>query len=133
MMDDQEKYMAEHFDLQTWKRILKIIVRDKKSLFFMLLAVVVMTCIDIGYPLLNKFALETFFSDKPDFDYVPYFIALYFAIALGMGISVWAFIRGAAKVEERTTFEIRMQAFRNLQQLSFSILIPPQPDGLWHA
>ncbi len=120
MMDDQEKYMAEHFDLQTWKRILKIIVRDKKSLFFMLLAVVVMTCIDIGYPLLNKFALETFFSDKPDFDYVPYFIALYFAIALGMGISVWAFIRGAAKVEERTTFEIRMQAFRNLQQLSFS-------------
>jgi ATP-binding cassette subfamily B protein len=86
----------------------------------MLLAVVVMTCIDIGYPLLNKFALETFFSDKPDFDYVPYFIALYFAIALGMGISVWAFIRGAAKVEERTTFEIRMQAFRNLQQLSFS-------------
>jgi ATP-binding cassette subfamily B protein len=37
-----------------------------------------------------------------------------------MGVSVWAFIRAAAKVEERTTFEIRMQAFKNLQQLSFS-------------
>ena len=120
MMDDQELYSAEHFDLESWKRILKIIVKDKKSLVLMLLAVIVMTCIDIGYPLLNKYALETFFSETPNFDSVPFFIILYSLIALSMGVSVWAFIRAAAKVEERTTFEIRMQAFKNLQQLSFS-------------
>lgn len=120
MMEDQELYSAEHFDLETWKRILKIIVKDKKSLVLMLLAVIVMTCIDIGYPLLNKYALETFFSETPIFDSVPFFIILYSLIALSMGVSVWAFIRAAAKVEERTTFEIRMQAFKNLQQLSFS-------------
>jgi ATP-binding cassette subfamily B protein len=120
MMEDQELYSAEHFDLESWKRILKIIVKDKKSLVLMLLAVIVMTCIDIGYPLLNKYALETFFSETPNFDSVPFFIILYSLIALSMGVSVWAFIRAAAKVVERTTFEIRMQAFKNLQQLSFS-------------
>ena len=129
MMEDQELYSAEHFDLESWKRILKIIVKDKKSLVLMLLAVIVMTCIDIGYPLLNKYALETFFSETPNFDSVPFFIILYSLIALSMGVSVWAFIRAAAKVEERTTFEIRMQAFKICNSYRSPISTTPRPVG----
>lgn len=121
MMEDQEKdYQSEHFDFKIWKRILKIIVKDKKSLVYMLISVLVMTAIDIGYPLLNKYAIETFFSKTPDFSNVTLFLIIYLVTAILMGLSVWSFIRAAAKVEERTTFEIRMQAFYNLQKLSFS-------------
>ena len=86
----------------------------------MLIAVCIMTCIDIGYPLLNKYALETFFTTNPDFSKKYLFIGLYGIVAFGMGISVWAFIRAAAIVEEQTTYDIRIKTFRHLQELSFS-------------
>ena len=37
-----------------------------------------------------------------------------------LGISVWGFIYFSTKVEESTTYEIRMLAFDKIQKLSFS-------------
>ncbi len=120
MEEEYEELESEKIKFGTWKKLFKVIFKSKKALFRMLIAVIAMTCIDIGYPLLNKYALETFFGSNPDFSHLYLFYGLYALIALGMGISVWAYIRAAAIVEEQTTYDIRIEAFKHLQELSFS-------------
>lgn len=110
----------EKLDLNIWKKIFKIIVKDKKALTQMIIAVVMLALNDIIYPLLNKYALENYFSDNPDFSNKWWFIIAYAFIAIHLGLSVWCFIRAASIVEENTTIEIRKQAFDKLQKLSFS-------------
>lgn len=116
----EEQDVVESFKINTWKKIFKIIAKDKKVIFKMIIIVLLLTSLDIIFPLLNKYAIETYFSDKPDFTNRHLFIAIYGVVALIFGLTVWGFIRAAAVVEEATTFELRMQAFKNLQQLSFS-------------
>ena len=120
MEDELEELQNEKINLGTWKKLFKVIFKSKKALIRMLIAVTIMTCIDIFYPLLNKYALETFFGENPDFSMRYLFYGLYALVALGMGISVWSFIRAASIVEEQTTYDIRIEAFRHLQELSFS-------------
>ncbi len=119
-MEDDNEDTIEKINVSVWKKIFKIIVKDKKSVIIMIIAVVNLGINDIVYPLLNKYALENFFNKTPDFSTRWYFIAAYVLITLHLSISVWAFIKAASIVEENTTIEIRKQAFDKLQQLSFS-------------
>lgn len=116
----EEQDQVESFKINTWKKIFKIIAKDKKVIFKMIIIVILLTLLDIGFPLLNKYAIETYFGKNPNFSTRYLFIGVYAAFSLIFGLTVWGFIRAAAIVEEATTFEIRMQAFKNLQHLSFS-------------
>ncbi len=110
----------EKIDLGVWKKIFKILIKDKKIIVQMIIAVILLAANDLVYPLLNKYALEHYFNDSPDFSTKWAFIAAYAFIAIALGLTVWCFIRAASIVEENTTIEIRKQAFDKLQKLSFS-------------
>ena len=110
----------EKIDLGVWKKIFKILIKDKKIIVQMIIAVILLAANDLVYPLLNKYALEHYFNDSPDFSTKWIFIAAYAFIAIALGLTVWCFIRAASIVEENTTIEIRKQAFDKLQKLSFS-------------
>lgn len=115
--DDDKK---QKLDLGIWKKILKIMIRNKKDIIILLVAVFVNSIIDLSFPLMNSYAIEHYFGDNPDYSTRFIFAIMYFVMAVGMGICVWLFIRCAAKVEESTTYEIRRQTFDRLQKLSFS-------------
>ena len=88
----------------------------------MILFVILSTVVDICYPLLNRYVLQTYFEGNPSqndqiFTWV---IIGYISIVIAMGVSVWGFIYFSTKVEESTTYEIRMLAFDKIQKLSFS-------------
>lgn len=110
----------EKLDLNIWKKIIKIIVKDKKIIIQMMIAVIFVSLNDLIYPILNKYAIEHYFSENPNFNNSIIFIIAYALMAIALGVSVWCFIRAASIVEENTTIEIRKQAFDNLQRLSFS-------------
>lgn len=110
----------EKLDLNIWKKIIKIIVKDKKIIIQMMIAVIFVSLNDLIYPILNKYAIEHYFSENPNFNNSIIFIIAYALMAVALGVSVWCFIRAASIVEENTTIEIRKQAFDNLQRLSFS-------------
>ncbi len=110
----------EKIDLGVWKKIFKILIKDKKVIIQMIIAVILLAANDLVYPLLNKYALEHYFNENPDFSTKWLFIAAYAFIAIALGLTVWCFIRAASIVEENTTIEIRKQAFDKLQKLSFS-------------
>ncbi len=117
---DENDDNFEKLDLNIWKKIIKIIVKDKKIIIQMMIAVIFVSLNDLIYPILNKYAIEHYFSENPNFNNSIIFIIAYALMAIALGVSVWCFIRAASIVEENTTIEIRKQAFDNLQRLSFS-------------
>lgn len=118
--EDENEDDFEKLNLRVWQKLFKILVKDKRVIIQMIIAVIFMSLNDLFYPLLNKFALDHYFNDHPDFSSKWFFIIAYIFITLLLGISVWCFIRAASIVEENTTIEIRKQAFDKLQKLSFS-------------
>lgn len=118
--EDEDETKKQKLDLGIWKKILKIMIRNKKDIIVLLIAVFVNSIIDLSFPILNSYAIEHYFGENPDFSTRYWFAAAYFLMAIGMGVCVWLFIRCAAKVEESTTYEIRRQTFDRLQKLSFS-------------
>lgn len=119
-MAEDEEDDFEKIDLKIWKKIIKIIIKDKKLIIQMMIAVILLAVNDLVYPLLNRYALEHYFNEQPDFGTKWLFIGMYAFLAIALGITVWSFIRAASIVEESTTIEIRKQAFDKLQRLSFS-------------
>ena len=122
MNNNFEEKDVEKFKFKTWKRIISIVLKSKGALIAMILFVILSTVVDICYPLLNRFVLQTYFEGNPSqndqiFTWV---IIGYVSIVIAMGVSVWGFIYFSTKVEESTTYEIRMLAFDKIQKLSFS-------------
>ncbi len=117
---DEEEDKAEKINLKVWSKIIKIIVKDKRIITQMMIGSILLAINDLVYPLLNKYALENYFNDNPNFDSKWIFLVMYAFIAISLGVTVWLFIRAASIVEENTTIEIRKQAFDKLQQLSYS-------------
>lgn len=115
----EEEFTSEKFSLSVWKKIFKLVLEDKKYIFLVMLSITAVTVLDISYPLLNAYALKTFFENQ-DYSNVTLFIIAYIGIALGYGIFVFMFIRYAGIVETNVGYKIRKEAFSKLQELPFS-------------
>ena len=103
-----------------WIKIIKTVFIHKKYAIGLLSFVFLLACLDVLYPFVNKIAIDNYFSETPDYSTVPYFIAGYVLVALGYFLTVWGFIFFASKVEAYTSYELRKEAYNNLQTLSFS-------------
>lgn len=117
---EEHDYTKEKFSFGIWKKIIKLVIKRKKHVVFLLVFVIGLAVLDIVYPLMNTYAIRNYFSDDPDFSTVPIFIVGYVGIAAGYLITVWGFIRTAGRVEVEIGYELRGEAFRKLQELPFS-------------
>lgn len=122
MNNNFEEKDFEKFKFNTWKRIISIVIKNKGALIAMIIFVLMSTVVDICYPLLNRYVLQTYFEGVPSQNNQTFVWAVigYISIVISMGVSVWGFIYFSTKVEESTTYEIRMLAFDKIQKLSFS-------------
>ena len=107
--EDEDDVKGQKLDIKLWKKILKIMIRNKKDIIILLVAVFVNSIIDLSFPLMNSYAIETYFGENPDYSTRFIFAIMYFIMAVMMGVCVWLFIRCAAKVEENTTYEISVK------------------------
>ena len=117
---EEKDYNEEKISLGVWKKIIKLVFKRKKHMIFMIIFVVGLALLDIIYPLFNMYAIANYFSDNPDFSDKYLFIILYGLIAFGYLVTVWGFIKMAGIVEVEVGYELREEAFRNLQVLPFS-------------
>ena len=122
MNNNFEEKDFEKFKFNTWKRIISIVIKNKGALIAMIIFVLMSTVVDICYPLLNRYVLQTYFEGVPSQNNQTFVWVVigYISIVISMGVSVWGFIYFSTKVEESTTYEIRMLAFDKIQKLSFS-------------
>ncbi len=115
--DDQD--IQAKISLKTWKKILRIVFSSPKNIALLLMFVTIVALFDVAWPLMNRYAIDTFFIAK-EYDTWPYFIAVLLVFSLLFGLSIWGFIRQAGIIEAQTSYGLRKEAFRKLQRLPYA-------------
>lgn len=105
-----------------WKKIFKTVLLHKKYAIGLVIAVLFLATLDVCYPLINSFAISHFFkSDDPHrFDAIWWMVLAYIGVSVAYGVCVFSFLFFAGKVEVHTSYELRKEAYLNLQKLPFS-------------
>ena len=129
MMDDYDLEQEELNDLDyrsnnkgPWKKIFKTVLRQRKTFIGLIITVIMLAGLDVCYPLINSYAIRHFFenTDPNRFNEIWLIILLYVLVSAGYGITVFGFLYFAGKLEVNTSYELRKEAYLNLQKLPFS-------------
>ena len=120
MNDELELESQEKISFSVWKKIFKIVFRSKKRAITLALYMVLLGGLDVLTPIVSSKALEIFFGDNPQYEYMWLFIGIYVVIAILYMIAIYSFVRKAGEIEADVSFEIRKEAFTHLQELSLS-------------
>ncbi|PKK94319.1 MAG: ABC transporter ATP-binding protein, partial [Tenericutes bacterium HGW-Tenericutes-6] len=105
--------------LSTWKKIISIIFKSKRHLILLIFFSAMLAVLDGAIPLFTRYAIDTYFIGG-DYSTWPYYVIANILLATGFGLFVWGFIHQAGIIEAETSYELRRQAFKNLQRLSYS-------------
>lgn len=105
-----------------WKKIFKTVLLHKGIAIGLVISVIFLALLDVGYPLLNSYAIATYFESKDPnrFDTIWWTVSAYIGVSCAYGICVFSFLFFAGKVEIETSYELRKEAYLNLQKLPFS-------------
>ena len=103
-----------------WRKIIKTVMKKPSLVIGLISFVVLLSILDVVYPLLNQYAIKQYFGDNPNFNNATIFIVGYLILALIYGFTVFAFLFFAGRIEVHTAYELRKEAYLNLQNLSFS-------------
>lgn len=120
MQFEETDYSYEKFNTGIWRKVLKVVLKRKRYVVLMIFFVLFLVALDIMYPLLNEFAVDTFFGDDPDFSKKYLYIGGFLLIIVGYLVSIAGFIMMAGYVEAEVEYELRGEAFRKLQELPFA-------------
>ena len=115
--DDQDVQYKVQFS--TWKKIISIIFKSKKHLILLIFYSGLLASLDVLTPMFNRYAIDTFFVGG-DYSTWPYYVMANIGLAVSFGLVVWGFIYEAGIIEAEVSYELRRQAFENLQRLSYS-------------
>lgn len=115
--DDQDIQYKVQFS--TWKKIISIIFKSKKHLILLIVYSGLLATLDVLTPMFNRYAIDVFFVGG-DYSTWPYYVAANIVLAVSFGLVVWGFIYEAGFIEAEVSYELRRQAFENLQRLSYS-------------
>ncbi len=118
-MHYEEDLGFEKVNFNTWKKILKIVFSDKKSILLLFMFVILMGIIDVSMTLINKYAIDVFFEKREYQTFVP-FVFVSIGLAICFGFLIWGFIYQASKIEVMVNYKLRKEAFETLQKLPFS-------------
>lgn len=105
-----------------WKKIFKTVLKHKGFATGLLISVIFLAVLDVCYPLINSYAISHYFKSQAAdrFDNVWMMVLAYVGVSLAYGVCVFSFLFFAGKVEIHTSYELRKEAYLNLQKLPFS-------------
>lgn len=115
--DDQDVQYKVRFS--TWKKVISIIFKSKKHLILLIVYSGLLATLDVLTPMFNRYAIDVFFVGG-DYSTWPLYVVANMGLALSFGLVVWGFIYEAGIIEAEVSYELRRQAFENLQRLSYS-------------
>ena len=116
---EEQDFVAEKMDASLWKRLFAYAFRNRSRMVRLILACVGMSLVDVAYPLFTRYALDRF-AVRGDTSGLGLFAAVYAAAILVQGVLTYAFIVFSGHIEMQVSYDIRQDAFRKLQELSFS-------------
>ncbi len=105
--------------VKPWRKIFSIVLAKKRECILLVSSVLVLAMVDLAYPFLDEYAIETFLENR-DFSTAPSFIVIYLVYSIFYGFIVYLFILAANKIELRVAYTLREESFKKLQELPFS-------------
>ena len=117
-----EQDFAQHrknIDLNIWKRLVGYALNHKRALYTVLIINTILAGGSILFPLLTKYAIDNF-VEKNTIEGLGLFGFIYAVLVVLQAWGISVFIRCCGKLESYIAYDIRQQAFRKLQELSFS-------------
>ena len=113
-----ERDYTKSFDWKIWKRLFPIF-RTYRVAFVMLLVFNALTAlVDVGLPLLQRYAIANFIEKDTLTGIVPYAL-VYLVVILLQALSVVLFARNSMSIEMNAGRDLRRTLFTHLQTLSF--------------
>lgn len=116
---EQEYSSDVKVDFSIWKRLFRYAFKYKKTCTALIILNIVVALIDVAYPLMSSYAIDNF-VEKSTTSGLQWFIPLYVALVAMQSSGVFMFVSQAGHIEMNVSYDIREEAFRKLQQLSFS-------------
>ncbi len=116
---EEQDFTAEKVDLTIWKRLYAFALLNRPLLMLILASLVIVSLVDVAYPLLSRYAIDHFVTPRITDGIVP-FAAVYAALVILQAAGTFLFISRSGKMEMEIAYAIRQQAFEKLQNLSFS-------------
>lgn len=118
----KEEEFSKRIDMNVWKKLLAYAWRHKKILISSCIIMVIVAAIDLVYPQLTRYAIDNIIADgnTAGLNKIPLFGAFYALMIIIQGFGVWFFVSHNGKLEMRISYDIRQDAFKKLQELSFS-------------
>ncbi len=121
------QYMSyyEDFDydkpasIKIWRKMVPFFTPYKKLVLGAICFMIVCAGVDILMPLMMKHAIDTFIEYRTS-QGMWSFISVTAVVVIIQGLSVFAFVRLATRIELRVSRDIRQSVFNHLQTLSFS-------------
>lgn len=117
---NEQTFKNQKIDVKVWKKIMTKVFKRKKKLIVMMIAVIILSCLDIFTPLLNARIVEVFFGNNPQFNKTWLYIGIYVFCAVAYMFIIYLFLKMAGIVEVEVADELRRDAFLKLQELPFS-------------
>ena len=115
----QEQEFDKKVDFKLWKRLIKYGLRSKGLLIRTIISLAVVAAIDLLYPLLTRYAIDSIITGAHTERMLP-FVLVYAGAVIVQMIGVMLFILGSGKLEMNIAYDIRQDAFKKLQELPFA-------------
>lgn len=115
----KEEEFNKKVDMKVWKRLLAYGLRQKKLLIPLIVFMFIVAAIDLVYPQLSRYAIDSIIMQGDIKRLIP-FAAVYFIVIALQSFGTVMFISRAGKLEMAIAYDIRQDAFKKLQELSFS-------------
>ena len=119
---EEQDFTAEKVDLSIWKRLYAFALLNRPLLMLILASLVIVSLVDVAYPLLSRYAIDHFVTPRITDGIVP-FAAVYAALVILQAAGTFLFISRSGKMEMEIAYAIRQQAFEKLMQGRTSFVV----------
>lgn len=117
---EEEIFEAEGIDTSLWKKILGLLAQSKSNFYKALAFITVEALIGVSLPILNRHAIDVYFTGQGSTQEILLYAAGYAALVCLQAFVVYKFILYSGKVEMEVSYYARQNIMEKLQNLSFS-------------
>ncbi|MDE8052120.1 ABC transporter ATP-binding protein [Erysipelothrix rhusiopathiae] len=117
---EEEQFTSEKLDVGLWKKILKMLLENKKNLFLALFFVLLEAVIGVILPVLNRYAIDVFYQGHGSTETILKFTLLYGGLVAVQAFLIYEFIYRSGLIEMDISYQIRQNVMEKLQTLPFS-------------
>ena len=112
----EKEYTSEKFDLNLWKKIIKILMEHKKHVYLLILFNVFIAMSDVIFPLMNRSAINDFAINKGQDANLTAFCIFYVIMIIFKCFSLFMFFQFAGHIESDFGKNLRKKCFDRVQQ-----------------